>query len=224
VTPSPETREHPGLPRWVDAGVALAALVVMSPVMLACAMVIALYDGRPVLFRHVRAGRHATPFTLFKFRTMAVTADGPSFTAADDRRVTPVGQLLRRTKLDELPQLWNVLNGDMALVGPRPEALRYVDANAPLWRQVLAVRPGLTDPVTIALRDEQALLERVLDNREEFYLRTLQPFKLRGYVDYLQHRSWRSDIGVLRETVLTILMPARAAAPTLESVKSEATR
>src|SRR5207249_7214501 len=109
-------------------------------------------------------------------------AEGPSLTARADARVTAVGRWLRRTKLDEVPQLWNVVRGDMALVGPRPEVPRYANTADPRWRRVLEVRPGLTDPLTLRLRDEEALMPEGAEARERFYLEPLQPLKLEGYL------------------------------------------
>ncbi len=107
-------------------------------------------------------------------------------TAGGDSRVTAIGRFLRRTKLDELPELWNVVRGEMSFVGPRPEVERFVRLEDPLWREVLEARPGLTDPTTLRLRDEESLLASVEGDREAYYRETLQPLKLRGYVEYLR--------------------------------------
>jgi lipopolysaccharide/colanic/teichoic acid biosynthesis glycosyltransferase len=120
-----------------------------------------------------------------------------------------VGRFLRRSKLDELPQLWNVVRGDMSLVGPRPEVARYVDMQDPVWQRVLRVRPGITDPVTLQLRDEEALLAGVEGDRERFYREELQPEKLRQYAAYLENRSAWADVKVLYKTVLAVLFPGR---------------
>ncbi len=124
-----------------------------------------------------------------------------------------MGRLLRRSKLDELPELWNVLRGDMSFVGPRPEVPQYVDPENPAWKEVLLVRPGLTDPVTLRLRNEELLMTRVEGDREAFYRETLQPLKLAGYRAYLQRRTWRTDVGVLFATLLAVLWPARSGSP-----------
>ena len=145
---------------------------------------------------------------------MRVAPEGSQFTASGDSRITPVGRWLRRFKLDEIPQLWNVVRGDMSLVGPRPEVPRYVD-DSTLWRQVLSARPGLTDPVTLRLRDEEALLASVAAP-ESFYRERLLPWKLSGYRDYLERRSWATDLGVLGATALAILRLRRTALPEIE--------
>src|SRR5215218_7728141 len=196
-----------GLPRAVEATLACLGLAVASPILL----LIAATSPRPVLFRQQRVGLNGRPFTLLKLRTMRVAPEGSQLTAAGDARITPMGRWLRRFKLDEIPQLWNVVRGDMSLVGPRPEVPRYVD-ESPLWRQVLSVRPGLTDPVTLRLRDEEALLASV-DDPESFYRERLLPWKLRGYRDYLERRTWATDLGVLGATALAILRLRRTTLP-----------
>jgi lipopolysaccharide/colanic/teichoic acid biosynthesis glycosyltransferase len=207
--------ERAGLPRAADAALALAGLAAASPVLLAAAVLVAATSPGPVLFRQKRVGLGGRPFTLLKLRTMRVApaiADPSQLTASGDSRITPVGRWLRRFKLDELPQLWNVVRGDMSLVGPRPEVPRYVDAADPLWQSVLSARPGLTDPVTLRLRDEEALLALAADTGdvEIFYRERLLPWKLRGYRDYLARRSWTSDLALLGATVLAVLRLRRA--------------
>ena len=204
-----------GLPRAVEATLACFGLAVSSPILLAAAGLIAATSPGPVLFKQQRVGLNGRPFTLLKLRTMRVAPEGSQLTASGDSRITPVGRWLRRFKLDEIPQLWNVARGDMSLVGPRPEVPRYVDPESPLWRQVLSARPGLTDPVTLRLRDEEALLAGA-DDPEHFYRERLLPWKLDGYLDYLQRRSWATDLGVLGDTVLSILRLRRPALPEIE--------
>lgn len=177
----------------------------------ACALAVLATSGRPAFFRQLRVGRAGKPFRLVKLRSMRVANGGPRVTARGDDRVTPVGRVLRRTKLDELPELWNVLRGDMSFVGPRPEVPEYVDLADPRWAEVLQARPGLTDPVTVALRDEEVLMETVAGNRELYYRETLQPRKLAGYRRYLQRRTWRSDVVVIWNTLIA-LMPGRGRA------------
>jgi len=204
-----------GLPRAVEATLACFGLAVSSPILLAAAGLIAATSPGPVLFKQQRVGLNGRPFTLLKLRTMRVAPEGSQLTASGDSRITPVGRWLRRFKLDEIPQLWNVARGDMSLVGPRPEVPRYVDPESPLWRQVLSARPGLTDPVTLRLRDEETLLAGAADP-ELFYRERLLPWKLNGYLDYLQRRSWATDLGVLGDTVLSILRLRRPALPEIE--------
>jgi lipopolysaccharide/colanic/teichoic acid biosynthesis glycosyltransferase len=163
-------------------------------------------------------------FTLYKLRTMRVAAAGAQVTAAGDARVTRVGRILRQTKLDELPGLWNVVRGEMSLVGPRPEVPRYVDPNSATWRLVLEARPGLTDPVTLRLRNEEALLAEVGGDRERFYTEALQPFKLAGYAEYLRGRSWRVDVKILCATARAVVFPRQAPPPTLEEVLAHGAR
>ncbi len=198
-----------GLPRWLEAPAAGLGLVLAAPVLAVAALAVRLSSPGPVLFRQERVGRRGRPFVMLKLRTMTHGATGAAVTAGDDPRVTGVGRLLRRTKLDELPELWNVVRGDMSLVGPRPEVPRYVDLADPQWRQVLEARPGITDPVTVALRDEEGLLAQVEGNREAFYRQVLQPFKLRGYLDYQRRRSAWSDLAVIARTVAAVVLRRR---------------
>lgn len=197
-----------GLPRPLEAVLALAGLVAVAPLVAVLAAAVALTSGLPVLFRQTRVGRHGRPFTLVKLRTMRASQGGLEVTAHGDERITAVGRFLRRTKLDELPELWNVLRGEMSFVGPRPEVARYVQTDDPRWQDVLRARPGLTDPVTLRLRNEEGLLGRVEGDRELYYRETLQPLKLEGYRAYLQRRSWRSDLVVIWDTLRAIVLPA----------------
>lgn len=213
-----------GCPRVVEAALALCALVLLSPVLGLAAFAIAVSSPGGVLFRQRRVGRSGRDFVLYKLRTMRGGASGPQVTAANDARVTRIGRLLRRTKLDELPELWNVVKGDMSLVGPRPEVPRYVDLDNPAWRLVLRARPGLTDPVTLRLRNEETLLAQVAGDREQFYLTKLQPFKLQGYAEYLRVRSWRADVTVLWQTCRVIVRPGRALPPTSEEIVASLAR
>ena len=215
--------EPEGLPRAVDAATGLAALALSSLVLLAASALVAATSPGPVLFRQTRVGLGGRPFTLLKLRTMRMAPEGSQLTASGDSRITPVGRWLRRFKLDELPQLWNVIRGDMSLVGPRPEVPRYVDASDPLWQSVLSARPGLTDPVTLRLRDEEAQLAGVGDV-ESWYRERLLPWKLRGYRDYLARRSWTSDLAVLGATVLSVLRLRRPAQPDRFEIERETGR
>jgi len=213
-----------GLPRQAEAAIALVGLVMVAPLIALSAIVIAVTSRGPVVFRQKRMGRKGRPFTMFKLRTMRVANSGPQVTAGDDVRITPVGKFLRKTKLDELPELWNVFKGDMSLIGPRPEVPRYVDLHDPMWCLVLEARPGITDPMTLRLRNEEALLVEVEGDRERFYLETLLPFKLEGNLNYLQARSWRSDLKVLWQTIIAVAFPNKTPLPTLEEIQSNGIR
>ena len=210
-----------GLPRLVEAVIALVGLVIVSPLIALAAIAIAITSRGPVIFHQNRMGRKGRPFVLYKMRTMCPAGTGPQVTAGDDARVTTVGKILRKTKLDEFPELWNIVKGDMSLIGPRPEVPRYVDLENPMWRLVLEARPGITDPMTLRLRNEESLMADVKGDRERFYLETLQPFKLNGYADYLQTRSWWSDLKVLWQTAVAVVLPNQAPLPTLEEIKSQ---
>jgi lipopolysaccharide/colanic/teichoic acid biosynthesis glycosyltransferase len=200
---------HRGIPHWADASIALVGLVVAFPFLALIALAIAVSSSGPVLFRQKRVGQHGRLFELYKFCTMTPSSDGPQVTSSNDQRITPLGRFLRRSKLDELPTLWNVLKGEMALVGPRPEVPRYVKLEDPIWQTVLAVRPGITDPVTLSLRNEEELLAQVKTDTEKYYVEELQPTKLSGYVAYLEERSWRTDVRVLLSTLAAVVRPSR---------------
>jgi len=200
-----------GLPRAFDVVLAGMGLLLTSPLLLASAVTVALTSPGGALFRQKRVGRHGHIFTLYKLRTMRRSDNGPQVTNGNDPRITSSGRFLRKTKLDELPTFWNVLKGDMAMVGPRPEVPQYVKLEDPVWQKVLAVRPGITDPVTLHLRSEEDLLVHVGGDTEEYYLTELQPQKMKGYVDYLQTRNWHTDLSVLCRTLVAVIVPQRKA-------------
>jgi len=194
--------------RLLDLALASTAVVLLSPIFAILACCGLLSSGRPILFRQVRVGRHRTPFTLLKFRTMRPEKQLASggFTPGDRSRVTGFGRFLRRTKLDELPQLWNVIRGDMSLVGPRPEVPKWTEVYADRWDRVLTVRPGITDPASIAFRDEESLLARAEDP-ERAYRDDILPKKLAMYEDYVARRNLRLDIAILAKTALALVVP-----------------
>lgn len=210
---SPQVRN--GMPRLVDVILATGGLFVTAPLVGLAAMAVALTSRGPAIFRQGRVGRGGRMFTLYKIRTMHCANVGPGVTGKHDERITFVGKILRKSKIDELPELWNVVKGDMALVGPRPEVPCYVDLNDPKWRTVLEARPGITDPITMRLRNEEDLLGMVSDDRENFYLTVLQPLKIDGYLKYLRERNWWSDLGVLWKSMLAVVVPRVGYAPTL---------
>lgn len=207
-----------GIPRSVEAALALLALIISSPLLALAALGISLTSRGGIIFRQPRVGQHGHLFILYKFRTMRTGLSGPKITAGDDSRVTPVGRVLRKTKIDELPELWNVLKGDMSLVGPRPEVPHYVDLSNVKWQRVLLARPGITDPLTLRLRNEEELLAGIKGDREQFYLKTLQPFKLRGYIKYLQDRSWQNDMKILWTTCLAVIVPKSTSLPPIDEL------
>jgi len=211
-----------GLPRWVEGTIAFLGLIIAMPFILLAAFAIVVSSGRPVLFRQKRVGQNGRMFDLYKLRTMRSSGEGPQITSSRDERITRVGRFLRRTKLDELPTLWNVLRGDMALVGPRPEVPRYVDLNDRLWRAVLSVKPGITDPVTLRLRREEDLLAQVNGDAMKYYVEHLQPAKLKGYLSYLERRNWRSDLSVLWQTMAAVVIPGKASALSEATYQQEA--
>jgi lipopolysaccharide/colanic/teichoic acid biosynthesis glycosyltransferase len=213
-----------GIPRPVELVAAALGLAILAPVVAVTGVLVRISSRGPILFRQERVGRGGKNFVLYKLRTMRNGSEGPLVTAQGDDRVTPVGRMLRKTKLDELPQLWNVLRGDMSLVGPRPEVPRYVDLDDPLWREALRVRPGITDPVTLELRDEESVLASVDGDPERFYREELQPAKLREYVAYSKGRSWATDVEVLCRTLLAVLLPGAAARGSRSSSRKPGSR
>jgi len=187
-----------------DRVASLAGIVMLSPLLLVLAVLVKAGDGGRVLFSQERVGRGGRPFRIYKFRSMRDSpAEELQVTASGDSRITPVGKFLRRTKLDELPQLFNVLRGEMSLVGPRPEVPRYVRLYTEEQREVLAVRPGLTDWATLQYRNEEALLAG-RENPEEFYIGEIMPEKLRLSREYLERATFFSDFGILWLTFLRI--------------------
>ena len=207
-----------GLPRWFEGLLALAALILATPVIAFAGLAIIVSSGAPVLFRQRRVGQHGRTFELYKLRTMNQSLGGPQITKGDDLRITRLGKFLRQTKLDELPSLWNVLRGDMSLVGPRPEVPRFVKPEDPLWQKILSVRPGITDPVTLRLRSEAELLTGIAGDTEQYYVDELQPVKLKGYVAYLEERDWRSDLKILLRTMFAVVLPRQTASVSIEKV------
>ncbi len=220
------TELRPGLPRWVEAPVAVLALILCSPIILLLAALVWFTSHGPAFFRQTRIGRGGTPFTLLKLRTMRSPRRSDPYgsdlsslvTARGDSRVTPVGRILRRAKLDELPELLNIVRGEMSFVGPRPEVERYVDMEDALWQKVLTARPGLTDPTTLRLRNEEAVLARIGGSSEDSYRQVLLPFKLRSSARYLECRNAWSDVSIFLRTLVAILW-ARGE-PTLEDLRS----
>jgi lipopolysaccharide/colanic/teichoic acid biosynthesis glycosyltransferase len=190
--------------RLFDIGISLLGLVLLAPLLGILALWIKLDSPGPVFFRGARVGRGGRLFRIYKFRTMIADAAqrGPGITAAQDPRVTQAGRFLRRFKLDELPQLLNVLKGEMSLVGPRPEDPRYVALYTAEQRRVLDVRPGITGIASLHFRHEEALLSG--DDWQRRYIEEIMPQKLALELAYLEHPSLAQDVAILLKTFLAL--------------------
>jgi len=186
--------------RFFDATCSAAALLFLAPVLAGIALVIMLDDGPPVFFTQIRVGRNGQPFRIWKFRTMRSDSHGSVITAAGDDRITRAGVRLRKHKLDEIPQLFNVFKGDMSLVGPRPEVPEHVHFEAAEWQTVLQVRPGITDLATLLYRDEELILGASRDP-DTFYRESVLPAKLLLNIAYLISRSFWLDLKLIFLTI-----------------------
>jgi lipopolysaccharide/colanic/teichoic acid biosynthesis glycosyltransferase len=182
--------------------------VILAPAFFILAALILCNDGRPVFFSQMRVGRKGKVFRIWKFRTMSTGTEGSAITAAGDRRITRLGGALRRYKLDELPQLFNVVKGEMSLVGPRPEVPEYVELQEPIWQAILQVRPGVTDLATLLYRDEEKLLGTASDPNA-LYRETVLPAKLIMNLAYLKSRSVWRDLNLIVLSICYSLFPER---------------
>ena len=187
--------------RSIDLVLSLAAIVVSAPLMLAIAVSVYLIDGRPVLFRGKRVGRFGKPFFMLKFRSMVVNAEqmGSGLIPMADSRVTRLGRFLRTTKLDELPQFFNILWGDMSFVGPRPELWRYAETFTGEEREILRWRPGLTDWATLVDLDAGKLLKGAVNPDAEYEL-YIRPYKVTLQLDYARRATLGTDLKILSYT------------------------
>jgi len=203
-------RGEGGAKRAFDVLVASTSLLVLSPLLLLAGLAIKLESRGPVLFRQERVGLHGKPFYIYKLRSMVAEqhGKGPQITDANDLRITRVGRLLRAIKLDEMPQLLNVLRGEMSLVGPRPEVPCYVAHYSDEQRQVLNVRPGMADPATIYFRHEETLLAGVKD-RERYYVERILPRKLMLNRHYIERMSLGYDLKLIMLEACAIVLPRR---------------
>jgi lipopolysaccharide/colanic/teichoic acid biosynthesis glycosyltransferase len=194
------------LKRSFDAVAASAALIVFSPVLVGIAIAIKMHSPGPVFYRGLRVGRHGRPFRIFKYRSMVIDAEkiGGASTADGDPRITPIGRFLRKTKLDELPQLLNVLAGDMSFVGPRPEVQHYVDMYTQAEKAILSVRPGITDWASLWNADEGAVLAGAEDP-EKAYLEKIRPQKLKWQLEYVRRQSFLVDLSIIAQTIWAIV-------------------
>lgn len=187
--------------RILDILLSAIALPIVGPVLLICAIAIRLDSRGSTFFSQWRVGRNGRPFRIMKLRTMISGADtrGPRLTASGDPRITRVGRILRRAKLDELPQLLNVLRGEMSIVGPRPELAEYVSRYTPDEMKIFEMQPGITGPASVTYIDEEAALARS-DNREEFYINQLMREKLALDLAYCRTVSFLNDVGIILRT------------------------
>ncbi len=197
---------YPFLKRGFDLGASFIGLLVTAPIMLLAAVAVRLSSPGPVFFRQERMGRGFRAFQILKFRTMVVDAPrlGAQITAGADPRITEVGRFLRKSKIDELPQLINVFRGDMSLVGPRPEVPKYVELFRDDYQVILRVRPGITDPASIKYRDESAILGQA-DDPERAYVEQILPDKIAIAREYVAHQSLLGDVAILCRTLAAIL-------------------
>lgn len=201
--------------RLFDLAAAMIGLLIFFPLMLLIGLLIAITSPGPILFRQKRTGKRGALFTIYKFRTMVVDAEyGPCITVQGDTRITRVGVLLRKFKLDELPQFINVINGDMSFVGPRPKLPHHESMHMPF-------RPGITGAATLAFRCEEELLRRVpCHELDLFYARTIKPLKAKLDWEYMQRATWWSDLGLLWCTATACISKQTAPIPIIEFPES----
>lgn len=192
--------------RFFDVIVSFVGLIVIFPVFLVIFLLIKLTDKGPVFFKQTRIGESFKPFILIKFRSMVVNADkmGLEITTKEDPRITGIGRFLRKTKLDELPQLLNVLKGEMSFVGPRPEVAKYVELFRDEYREILKVKPGITDFATIEFRDEEGILKKY-DKPDEGYCKEILPRKIELYKKYIKEKSFLTDLKLFLLTLREIV-------------------
>jgi lipopolysaccharide/colanic/teichoic acid biosynthesis glycosyltransferase len=196
--------------RLFDIFFSLVGLIMLSPLFLLIAYLIKKEDGGPVFYRGVRIGQFGKSFRIYKFRTMVVDAEkigGPS-TADDDPRITKIGKVLRKYKLDELPQLINVLKGEMSIVGPRPEVPFYVNMFTEEEKKILSVKPGITDWASLWNPDEGAILAGSPDP-EKTYMEKIRPTKIKLQLKYVEEHSFLTDLKIIFLTILTIVTKKR---------------
>jgi lipopolysaccharide/colanic/teichoic acid biosynthesis glycosyltransferase len=200
--------------RIFDLLSAAAGLLVLAPALAAVALAIRLESAGPVFYRGLRAGRHGKPFRIFKFRTMVRNAEalGSASTPEDDQRITRIGHILRKLKLDELPQLLNVLLGEMSLVGPRPQVPWAVEQYTAEERTILKVRPGITDPASVRFRNESEILRGSTDPDKD-YFEKIHPEKMRLSMEYVREQSFLLDCKILLQTMLVVIVPGQSFTP-----------
>ncbi len=195
------------LKRTFDFTVALLGLMLLSPLIAAIALAVKLSSPGRILYAQTRVGLYGRHFTLYKFRSMVANADqlGTSVTTANDRRITPLGRFLRKTKLDELPQLWNVIRDDMSLVGPRPDVPEIVATYTPTMRRILQVLPGITSQASLYLRDEEQLLAQS-KTPDDLYVSVIVPAKIDLAMEHVQRTSFWFDLSILLKTIAAVVL------------------
>ena len=194
------------LKRGFDFVSSYTGIVLSAPLFLIITLIISTSMPGPILFRQLRVGKNGKLFRLNKFRTMRVLkeAEKGSFDAGNSSRITPLGKFLRKTKLDELPQLFNVLRGDMSIVGPRPEVKQWTEVYSEKWAIVHSVRPGITDNASILFRNEEEILA-ASSNPIETYKNEILPKKLDLYIDYVNNQSLIGDVKIILKTIYTVI-------------------
>lgn len=186
--------------RTFDILASFFGLIILSPLLLVAGLLVRFSSEGPVLFRQERTGRHGIPFTIYKFRTMFVDHGGSSVSVKGEKRITPIGAVLRKFKIDEFPELWNILIGDMSFVGPRPDMPEYAARLQGKQREILTVRPGLTSPASIKYAREEELLSLVPDPQKHFD-EVIWPDKMRMNLEYIKRRTFIGDIVLIFKTV-----------------------
>jgi lipopolysaccharide/colanic/teichoic acid biosynthesis glycosyltransferase len=209
---APSMWNHSKGKRLFDLLLSTIFLILLSPLLLVIGAFVKLTSKGPILYRHRRVGMDGHEFQVTKFRTMQERQTGPNVTCAGDPRITAVGRVLRRWKLDELPQLLNVLRGEMSFVGPRPDVSEYLASLNAEQREILCLRPGITGRATLHYRNEEQLLSKVPDSElKNFYCTHILPDKVYLDLNYARSASFVSDITILFQTVKAILTPSSSA-------------
>ncbi len=188
------------LKRIFDIIASFLGLLVLFPFLLIAGLLVKFSSKGPVLFRQERAGRHGKPFAIYKFRTMIVDHGGSSISVKGEKRITPVGAILRKLKIDELPELWNILIGDMSFVGPRPDMPDYAARLKGEQKDILSVRPGLTSPASIKYAREEEILSKVYDP-QKYFDEVIWPDKTRMNLAYVRERSFLGDVNLIIRTI-----------------------
>jgi lipopolysaccharide/colanic/teichoic acid biosynthesis glycosyltransferase len=214
--------------RLFDILFSFIGLLLLQPLFGITAIMIKVDSEGPVFFRQGRVGKNFRRFVIYKFRTMVVDAEkkGLRITSGGDHRITRAGRILRKFKIDELPQLFNVLKGDMSFVGPRPEVIKYVEWYKGDYERILSIRPGITDISSLTFRNEENILQGV-DDPERYYVHVLLPEKMRLAQEYIQHASFSYDVKIILKTLFEVIFPStysRKQAPFSQNIVSNQDR